>query len=265
MYRVEYQYTKWGILVLFFLLCAFSHELAPQDPLLIDLPQRLTQPSMAHFFGTDELGRDIFSRALIGFSTTMKVSLFTFFSSFLIGVIAGSMAAYHYKKTMDKLFEWIFGLVFSLPFLLVIVGVVGVMRNDLWHVYGVLSAIIWVGPARIIRAGILKSSTLPFMNAENAFGKRKLEVFVCTLIPMNVKPAFLFSLKYLPEIIGLEAGLSFLGLGLQPPAPAIGRMIYDGLNYITPGWWYPLFPSLMLFITILLITCLYTIMQNHQN
>lgn len=222
-------------------------KFAPHNPLEIHLLERLAPPDHTNLFGTDELGRDIFSRVLVGFSNTINVSILTLFSSFFIGVVFGSIAGTFYGTLIDRAFNWMAAMLFSLPFLLIIAAVMSLMEKNLFNAYLVMTFIIWVSPARIVRTGVIKTKTAPFVLYERAMGMRSWQVLLRSLIPSSIQPAFIFSFKYFPEIIGLEAGLSFLGLGIQPPQPGLGKMIFDSINYFYSAWWYAFFPAFFLF------------------
>jgi len=225
----------------------FGSRFTPHDPLVIRLDERLSPPSCVYIFGTDELGRDIFSRVMVGFSNTMKVSIMALFSSLFIGVIFGSIAGMFYGTLIDRAFNWITAMLFSLPFLLIVAAVMSIMEKSLLNAYLVITAVIWVSPARIIRAGVIKTKSAGFVLTERAMGMEEWKILIRSLIPMSIHPAFIFTFRYFPEIIGLEAGLSFLGLGVQPPYPGLGKMIFDSINYLYSAWWYALFPASILF------------------
>ncbi|MBC8459754.1 MAG: ABC transporter permease [Deltaproteobacteria bacterium] len=232
-------------------------KFAPHNPLEILLSERLTPPNKTYLCGTDELGRDIFSRILVGFSNTMNVSIMTLFSSFFIGVLIGPLAGFFYNTVIDRLFNWVAAMLFSLPFLLIITALMSLLEKNLFNAYAVMTAIIWVSPARIVRAGVIKAKSATFVVAERAMGKSESTILFRSLIPMSIRPAFIFSFKYFPEIIGMEAGLSFLGLGVQPPHPGLGKMIFDSLNYLYSGWWYAFFPAFFLFVIVFLSNMVY--------
>jgi peptide/nickel transport system permease protein len=227
------------------------------DPFEIRLTDRLIPPSTTYPCGTDELGRDIFSRILLGFSNTVKVSIICLFTSFFIGVFIGSIAGIFYGTIIDKIFNWIAAMLFSLPFLLVVSALMSVMEKSLFNAYLVITSIIWVSPARIIRAGVVKTKSANFILTERAMGKTEWTIVYQSLIPKSIGPAFTYSFKFFPEIIGMEAGLSFLGLGVQPPNPGLGKMIFDSLDYLYSAWWYAFFPSLLLFMIVLASNLLY--------
>ncbi len=224
-----------------------------QNPLDISLEQRFMAPDLHHFFGTDELGRDLLSRTLFGAATTIKVSIFALFSSLVIGVVMGGIAGYLYQTWVDSLFNWVVSLIFSLPFLLVMVSFLSLMTPNIFNAYLILTCIMWVNPARIVRAEVIRTRKLPHVTAFRAFGASEAHVLFYAVLPGCIKSALIFSLSYFPEIIGLEAGLSFLGLGVQPPDPGLGKMIFDGLNYIYSSWWLSFIPAAFLGLIVLVV------------
>lgn len=219
----------------------------------IHLDKRLLPPSPSHLWGTDELGRDVLARVFHGFSTTIQVSIFALFSSLAIGICLGGVAGYFYKTWVDSIFNWIVSLVFSLPFLLIMASVMSIITPGIASAYLILAGIMWVGPARIVRAEVIKTRNQEYVLASKAMGSPEWRILVFTILPVSTESAFLFSISYLPEIVGLEAGLSFLGLGIQPPYPGLGKMIFDGLGYIYSAWWMSFFPALTLFVLVISI------------
>lgn len=260
--NIIYLMVFMGLLWLTGVVCS---EFVPHDPLGIHLLERLAPPNHTHFFGTDELGRDIFSRVLVGFSNTIKVSIMTLFSSFFIGLILGSIAGAFYGTLIDRVFNWIAAMLFSLPFLLIIAAVMSLMEKNLFNAYLVMTSIIWVSPARIVRAGVIKAMSAPFVLTERAMGMQEWKILLRSLIPASIQPAFIFSFRYFPEIIGMEAGLSFLGLGIQPPHPGLGKMIFDSINYLYSAWWYAFFPAFFLFSVVCINNIFYRFFANKSE
>jgi peptide/nickel transport system permease protein len=145
------------------------------------------------------------------------------------------------------MFSWLADFLVSVPFLIVIAAVLSLTGPGLEKAYVVLTAIIWVSPARIVRAEVIKTLPLEYVSAERALGNPGWRILFITVVPACVDAAILFSVGYLPEIIALEAGLSFLGLGVQPPQPSLGKMIFDGMTYIGSAWWVAFVPAATLF------------------
>lgn len=237
----------------------------PFDPVQVNLGQRLVPPGMSHLFGTDELGRDLLSRVMVGFANTVQVSILCFVTSFIIGVFAGTLAGINYQGIVDRVFNWLAAMIFSLPFLLIISAILSLADKNLFNAYLVLTAIIWVSPARIVRAGVIRARTRPYVMAERAMGLSESRIAFRTLIPASIQPAFLFSFKYFPEIIGMEAGLSFLGLGVQPPHPGLGQLIFNSIDYLTIAWWYAFFPAMLLFVVVLASNLFYKRLVGRQS
>ena len=246
--------AKVMILLTLVLASSFLAPLLPvQDPLQISLDERLSPPSRQHYLGTDELGRDVFSRVLHGYATTIKVSIFALVSSLGIGIVIGGSAGYFYKNWVDGVFTWVVSLIFSLPFLLVMAAIMSLMKPNIFNAYLILSLIIWVNSARIVRAEVAATKNLVYVTALRAYGASETHILLRAIMPGCMQSAIIFSVSYFPEIIGLEAALSFLGLGVQPPYPGLGKMIFDGLNYIHSAWWLSFFPAAFLFMLVLLI------------
>jgi peptide/nickel transport system permease protein len=222
-----------------------------QDPLSTNMVERLAGPSWNHVFGTDELGRDLLSRTVHGFSTTVLISIGALLSSLALGIALGAVAGYATNRLADRVFIWIVNLLMSLPFLLVMAAILSLTRPTIGKAYAILAGIMWVYPARIVRAEVMRTKTLPYVEASRALGSPEWRIIAKTILPACTGAALTFSLSYLPEIVGLEAGLSFLGLGVQPPDPGLGKMIFDGLSYISSAWWLPLFPAAVLFLVVL--------------
>ena len=239
-----------------FVLSYFIPWLATQDPVGIDLNERLMAPSGAHLFGTDDLGRDVLSRVLHGFSTTVMVSLAALVSALGIGIFLGSLAGYFYKHWVDWGFNWFASLIMSIPFLLIMASILSLTTPTIGKAYLILAGIMWVNTARLVRVEVIKRMPLDYVTAARALGGTEWNIVVKDVLPACTQSAVLFSISYLPEIIALEAGLSFLGLGVQPPDPGLGKMIFDGLNYIYAAPWIALFPAAALFVLVLFVNVL---------
>ena len=149
----------------------------------------------------------------------------------VIGVFFGSLAGSLYNTVFDKFFNWTAAMLFSLPFLLIITSVMSLLEKNLFNAYLVMTLVIWISPARIVRAGVISTRSSTYVLAERAMGMPEWMIHFRSVIPNSVLPAFLFSFKFFPEIVGMEAGLSFLGLGIQPPNPGLGKMIFDSITY----------------------------------
>ena len=236
------------------------------DPVAMKVTASLTPPGApGHPWGTDELGRDVFSRAIHGLSATLRVSVLALVTAVAIGVVVGGAAGYLAGGGTDAVVNWLMDLVLSLPFLLVMAAVLSVTSPGLGNAYTVLAGIMWVHPARVVRAEVARRRKLGYVLASRALGVTELRILTLKLLPSAMRPAVLLSVSYLPEIIALEAGLSFVGLGAQPPDPGLGKMIFDGLPYIHSAWWLTVYPAVLLFITVLAINIIALARSNTRT
>lgn len=227
--------------------------LVSHNPVEMQLDNTFMEPSTEHLFGTDDLGRDLLSRTVHGFATTVIVSVAALVPSLCIGVAIGAIAGYYYETWIDRLSGWLINLIISIPFLLIIASILSLTNPTVEKAYVILTAIMWVNPARIVRAEVLKTINLDYVLASRSLGSPEWRILGKTILPGCLESAIIFSVSYLPELIALEAGLSFLGLGVQPPDPGLGKMIFEGLNYIYSAWWISFFPGVALSILVLII------------
>lgn len=238
-------------LIVLVVLCLLLPIIPAQDPLKVALGDRLAAPNVGHWLGTDDLGRDMLSRVIKGAALTISVSVAALLSSLAIGIVVGAGAGYFYRSWPDRIFCWVADFVTAVPFVVLIASVLSLTGPGVLKAYIVLTGIIWVSPARIVRAEVIKTLPLEYVLAERVLGTPEWKILFFTVIPACVNTAVLFSVGYLPEIIALEAGLSFLGLGVQPPQPGLGKMIFDGIGYISSAWWIAVFPAATLFFVVL--------------
>lgn len=224
------------------------------DPVAMTGAAGLLPPGTpGHSWGTDELGRDVLSRVVHGLSTTVLVSIVALVTALLIGTVLGGLAGYFAGGAVDAAVNWAADLVLSLPFLLVTAAILSVTSLGLGNAYAVLAGIMWVHPARIIRAEVARRREIAYIQAARALGVGEWRIVLGKLLPSATRPAILLSVSYLPEVIALEAGLSFVGLGVQPPDPGLGKMIFDGLPYVFSAWWLTVCPASTLFVVVLTI------------
>ena len=240
-------------------------KFSAHDPLAVSMVERLHPPSLTHWLGTDDLGRDLLSRVLHGAALTFSVSVAALLSSLVFGALIGAVAGLYYNSWPDKLFCWLADFVTSLPFLLVIAAILSVLGPGLWKAYAVLTAIMWTNPARIVRSEVIRTLPLDYVIAERAMGTPEWKILFRTVLPGCMDSAVMFSVGYLPEIIALEAGLSFLGLGVQPPQPSLGKMIYDSVTFIGAATWVAVSPAAALFFIVLIVQGIALVVATVKN
>jgi peptide/nickel transport system permease protein len=172
-------------------------------------------------------------------------------------LVFGGLAGYTYGRWPDKIISWLISLAYTVPVMLIVVAVFAVVEPSIERAYIVIGCIGWVAPARLVRAEVARLRSSPFVLAERSFGSSEVGIFTFSILPLCFKPAVISALYYLPELVGLEVGLSFFGLSAQPPTPTLGRLIYDGVKEFPSAWWLALLPSglfLLMIISIYIFT-----------
>lgn len=242
--------------------------LFPGDPLAINLSVRLSPPSSNAWFGTDDLGRDVFIRTLHGFASTVTIAITATFFATLLGIFLGATAGYNYNSFFDKTFNWVSSVITAVPFLLFVAAVLSLTEPSLEKAYLAVTGLIWIAPARLVRAEVIRIKSLDYVLAARALGESEWRILLIQILPACLGPPIIHAISYLPEVIALEAGLSFLGLGVQPPDPGLGKMVFDGLNYLWSAWWMCLFPTSALALVVTAINIFnghLTLAANQSN
>ena len=217
-------------------LTVFAPWIAPYHPNEIDVYSRLLPPSGEHWLGTDQLGRDIYSRLLFGGRVAMKVSLLAISIAMVIGIALGMLAGYG-PRWLDRMLVVGFDTVRSFPtimFALAIVALVGPSLNTVIGVIIIASIPIY---ARVVRTQTLALRDRDFIIAERAMGASTGRILFRHVMPNIAAPLFILASMDVPVVVGMEAGLSFLGLGVSPPTPSWGSILNDGYSYIRNSPW----------------------------
>jgi peptide/nickel transport system permease protein len=227
-----------------------ANWLAPFGVNDVDVPNALQPPGAAHWFGTDELGRDVFSRVLVAISASMRVAVVSVAFAVVVGVTIGVLAGYR-GGWIDTIFMRIVDVMFAFPVLLLALAVVAILGP------GVTTTILAIGIvytpifARVARASTLSVRVEPFVQVSRAMGTGHLYILGRHIIPNILGPLIVQTSLSLAFAILSEAALSFLGLGIQPPEPSLGRMIFDSQGFVTMAWWMAVFPGAAIFVIVL--------------
>ena len=239
------------MICLFALLAAFAPWLAPQDPAHIDLPARLAPPSLAHWMGTDELGRDLFSRVIYGARISMLVGSCVVAASLFLGLIAGCIAGY-YGGRVDRFFNIVIMNAFlSFPGILLAIAFVAFLGPGLWNLILALSLGGWVGYARLVRAQVLATREKEFVEAARALGASDWRVITRHILPNMIQPVIVQAAIGMAGAVLAEATMSFLGLGVPPPVPSWGSMLNDGRSHLFDAPHVVLFPAAAVMLAVL--------------
>lgn len=237
-----------AIFVLFALLAPF---IAPYDPAFIDLPNRLAPPSAHHWFGTDELGRDILSRIIFGARISMLVGASVVAGSLFLGLIIGSLAGY-YGGRIDRFVNVIIMNAFlSFPGFLLAIAFVAFVGPGIFNL--ILALVIggWVGYARLVRAQVLAVREREFVEAARALGASDLRILTRHILPNMIQPVIVQGAIGMAGAILAEATMSFLGLGVPPPTASWGSMLNDGRSHLFDAPHLVLFPAVAVMLAVL--------------
>jgi peptide/nickel transport system permease protein len=236
------------ILVLVFLLSICSFFVVPYDPDAIDLNSLKESPSLRHILGTDNKGRDILARILYGGKISVGVSVLAALLSMTIGVAVGLVSGYAGGKTDTALMALV-DLILSFPAFLLAIGISLVLGEGIATVMIALSAVGWTSFARLIRGQVLSLKESAFIEAARALGCSHARVVLVHLLPQCIPLAFVMAGLKAGGYILTEAGLSFLGLGAQPPTATWGSMISASRVFINSAPWMVFFPGIMIAVT----------------
>jgi ABC-type dipeptide/oligopeptide/nickel transport system permease subunit len=224
--------------------------ISPFDPYNQDLPNRLAPPSFPHILGLDEFGRDVFSRLLHGATISLLVGLEVVLLSLLIGVVVGTVSGYYGGK-VDMIFMRLADIFLAFPSLVLAIGIMAVLGPSIFNVVLSLVVVSWPHYARVIRSQTITLKKMDFITAAIAIGASKKRTLIKHIIPNTIPPIIILATLGMGSAILAEAGLSFLGLGVNPPTPSWGSMIASGRDYILQAPHIVIAPGLMITITVL--------------
>ena len=240
-----------ALLILFIVIALFAPLFAPYNPAAIDLNHRLAAPEHAHWFGTDELGRDIFSRTLYGARLSLLVASSVVGCSLLLGLILGGLAGY-YGGLLDTLLNvFVMNAFLALPGILLAIAFVAFLGPGLVNLILALSIGGWVGYARLVRAQVLAVREREFVEAARSLGAGDLRIFTRHILPNILQPVIVQSAIGMAGAVLAEATLSFLGLGVPPPAPSWGSMLNDARSHLFDAPHLVVFPAIAVMLCVL--------------
>ena len=215
----------------------------------MDFDSMEAEPSLAHWFGTDQVGRDVYVRTMRGTSISLAVSLLATTISIIIGVLWGTLSGYLGGKA-DELMMRTVDILYSLPFILIVILLTVVFGPNIYLLFATLGAIYWLDMARIVRGQTLKLKNAPFILAAKIQGAGTLNIIIRHVIPNIKSPIVIYGTITVPAIILAESFISFLGLGIQEPQTSLGVLISDGIPSMETSPWLLAFPSVCLIVII---------------
>lgn len=239
-----------GIVLFLIFVGVFAPWLAPYDPIEQNIEDRLQSPNSEHLMGTDQLGRDMFSRVLYGARISLKVSFLVVFISLLIGTVMGVISGYA-GGWVDEAIMRLVDLLIAYPGFLFALVVVSVLGPSLFNLMIALAITGWTGYARLIRGEVLSVKEDEFIKAAQLMGASRPRIMFRHIIPNIVSPIVVLATMNMATVVLATAGLSFLGFGAQPPTPEWGNMLANSRELLTTAWWIANFPGLMIMLTVL--------------
>lgn len=244
-----------GLLLVLVLLAAAAPLIAPFDPIDQSVLRRMKPPSAEHLFGTDPYGRDLFSRALYGARVSLLVGTVSVLLAMLVGGALGVFAGYHGRRT-DTAIMWVMDVMLSFPTLIMGIIIVGLLGPSLPNVVIAITATLVPKFARIARAPTIAVKERAYIEACHAMGYSDLRIMVVHIVPNVLAEVLVMASLWTANAIMIEAGFSFLGLGVRPPTPTWGGMIREGFEHIFQAPWMSLFPGLCILLAVMALNLL---------
>jgi peptide/nickel transport system permease protein len=224
--------------------------IAPYDPTDIDIQNVLSPPSARHPFGTDDLGRDVLSRMIYGSRISLSVGFVAVGIALTIGLAMGSVAGYYGGKVDPTIMRFV-DVMLTFPTFFLMLAVIAILEPGIWTIMVVIGLTSWMGVARLVRAEFLTLKERDFVLAAKASGAGSPRIIFRHILPNALSPVFVAATLGVAGAILIEAALSFLGLGVQPPRPSWGNILSTGKDYIEVAWWLSFYPGLAILVTVL--------------
>ncbi len=238
------------IITILVAIAIFAPKIVPYEPTSQNIIERLQKPSAKHLLGTDELGRDVLSRIIYGARISLSVGFIAVGISVIIGVFFGAIAGF-YGRWIDSLIMRFVDIMFCFPSFFLILMIIAVLGPNIYNVMIIIGITSWPGIARLVRGEILSVKEREYVYSARAIGASDLRIIFKHILPNALGPVLVAATLGIADAILVESGLSFLGLGVQPPMPSWGNILTSGKDYIESAWWLTLFPGLAILITIL--------------
>jgi len=240
-----------GVVVVFVaVLALLAPIIAPMDPNRYDVKKILDAPSGLHPRGTDQLGRDVLSRMLYGARVSLAVGFVSVGIATAIGIALGSLAGYHGGLT-DAMVMRLVDLMLVFPRFFLLLAVLGFLRPSIWTIMAVIGLTGWMSVARLVRAEFLSLREREFVLWSQSIGASAFRIIWRHILPNAIAPVLVAITLGVPAAILAESGLSFLGLGVQPPHATWGNILSEGKDAIEIGWWLSVYPGLAILVTVL--------------
>jgi peptide/nickel transport system permease protein len=239
-----------AVILLFFVLALFPSVFSSHDPNRIDILKILTPPSESHPLGTDDLGRDVLARMVFGARISLSVGFVAESIAIGIGLLIGLLAGY-YGGRVDSVLMRFVDIMLCFPTFFLILAVIAFIGPSIWNIMFIIGVTGWMGVARLVRAETLSLKERDFVAAARAQGAGDARIIFRHVLPNTLAPILVAATLGVAGAILVESGLSFLGIGVQPPTPSWGNILTAGKDNIEFAWWLSVYPGLAIFLTVL--------------
>jgi peptide/nickel transport system permease protein len=238
------------VVAVLFMVSLLAQLIVPYDPNSINAWSVLSPPSWQHWFGTDELGRDVLSRIIFGARISLKVGFVAVGIAVSIGTVVGLVSGY-YSGLVDATLMRFVDIMLCFPAFFLILAVITVREPSIWNIMIVIGLTGWMGVARLVRAETLSIREMDYILAARCIGCSDARIIFRHILPNAMSPVLVSASLGVAGAILTESALSFLGIGVLPPTPSWGNILTSGKDYIEFAWWLSLFPGLSILITVL--------------
>lgn len=235
--------------VILCLAAVISPWIVPYDPAEQNVRNSLQAPNTEHWFGTDQWGRDIFSRVVMGARVSLAVGLVAVTILVSLGVVVGSLAGY-YRHLDGPLMRFV-DMIMSIPGFFLLLTIVALFGPSLLNTMLIIGLTSWMGTARLVRGQLLSLREKEFIEAARSIGVPNRRIIIRHLLANTMAVIIVQATLFMAQAILIESSLSYLGLGAQPPTPSWGVMLSQGRDYMRQGWWGTVFPGLAIFVTVM--------------
>ncbi|MBI5143149.1 MAG: ABC transporter permease [Nitrospirae bacterium] len=239
-----------GIICALAMAAALAPLIAPFDPAAIDRRHILEAPAPSHPLGTDDLGRDLLSRMLYGARISLLVGFVSAGISTVVGSVFGAIAGY-YGGWIDRAIMRFVDIMLAIPTFFLILAVIAFLEPSIWNIMAVIGLTSWTGVARFVRAEFLSLSEREFVLAARSLGASDIRIMTRHMFMNSLSPVIVSAVLGVASAVLVESGLSFLGIGVQPPTPSWGNILTAGKANIEIAWWLSVFPGLAILVTVL--------------
>ncbi len=218
------------------------------DPEEVSVLERLAAPSLAHPFGTDSYGRDIFSRVVYGARLDLLLGILGTLVPFFIGGVAGMLAGY-YGGIFDSILMGLIDIMMAFPFTILVIVIISILGNGIINVYIALWLVGWMAYAKLVRGEVLVLKNSDYIQAAKVAGFSDKRILLRHMLPNVISSAVVYAVSDIVLCMLTGASMSFLGLGVQPPTPEWGAIMNEGKSYISYAWWITILPGLVMAVT----------------